>query len=108
MPLLLKAVLRCRQCGVRVYEDKIAKFGDKLSSMTRQAIIERTLKAINQLPEEKAEEISDFAEFMMKQYEEQQLSKGIQRLSASSQTFDFLNNEEDLYTENDLKEKYNG
>jgi hypothetical protein len=76
--------------------------------MTRQAIIERTLKAINQLPEEKAEEISDFAEFMMKQYEEQQLSKGIQRLTASSQAFDFLNNEEELYTEDDLKETYNG
>ena len=70
--------------------------------MTRQAIIERTLKAINQLPEEKAEEISDFAEFMMKQYEEQQLSKGIQQLTTSSQAFDFLNNEEDLYTEDDL------
>ncbi len=76
--------------------------------MTRKAIIERTLKAINQLPEEKAEEISDFAEFVMKQYEEQQLSKGIQRLTASSQTFEFLNDEEDLYTEEDLKEKYNG
>lgn len=76
--------------------------------MTRQAIIERTLKAINQLPEEKAEEISDFAEFMIKQYEEQQLSKGIQKLTASSQTFNFLNDEEDLYTEADLKEKYNG
>jgi uncharacterized membrane-anchored protein YjiN (DUF445 family) len=76
--------------------------------MTRQAIIERTLKAINQLPEEKAEEISDFAEFMMKQYEEQQLTKGIQQLTTTSQAFDFLNGEEDLYTEEDLKEKYNG
>ena len=76
--------------------------------MTRQAIIERTLKAINQLPEDKAEEISDFAEFMMKQYEEQQLSNGIQRLTADSQVFDFLKEEEDLYTEDDLKEKYNG
>lgn len=76
--------------------------------MTRQAIIERTLKAINQLPEEKAEEILDFAEFMMKQYEEQQLTKGIQKMTSSSQTFDFLKDEEDLYTENDLKEKYNG
>lgn len=89
-------------------EDKIANFEDKFSSMTRQAIIERTLKAINQLPEEKAEEISDFAEFMMKQYEEQQLSKGIPLLTASSQGFDFLNDEEDLYTEADLKERYNG
>ena len=76
--------------------------------MTRQAIIERTLRAINQLPEEKAEEISDFAEFMMKQYEEQRLSKGIQQLTANSQAFDFLKEEDDLYTEDDLKEKYNG
>lgn len=76
--------------------------------MTRQAIIERTLKAINHLPEEKAEEISHFAEYMMKQYEEQQLTKGIQRMAFNSQAFDFLKDEEDLYTENDLKEKYNG
>ena len=76
--------------------------------MTRQAIIERTIRAIKQLPEDKAEEISDFAEFMMKQYEEQQLTKGIQQLTANSHAFDFLNNEEDLYTEDDLKEVYNG
>jgi hypothetical protein len=76
--------------------------------MTRQAIIERTLKAIIQLPEEKAKEISDFAEFIMKQYEEQQLTKGLQRLSTTSQAFDFLNDEEDLYTEDDLQEKYDG
>jgi hypothetical protein len=60
------------------------------------------------LPTDKAEEISDFAEFMMKQYEEQQLIKGIQQLSANCQAFDFLNNEEDLYTEDELKEKFNG
>jgi hypothetical protein len=87
---------------------KSVNFEDKPSSMTRQAIIERTLKAINQLPEEKAVEISDFAEFMMKKYEEQQLTNGIQRLTAGSQAFDFLSKEEDLYTEDDLKEKYNG
>lgn len=75
--------------------------------MTRQAIIERTLRAINQLPEEKAEEISTFAEFVMKQYEEHQLTQGIQKISAQSAAFDFLNDEEDLYTEADLKEVYN-
>lgn len=76
--------------------------------ITRQAIIEWTIKPINQLPEEKAKEISNFAEFIMKQYEEQQLLKGIQQLTASSGTFDFLNDEENLYTEEDLKEKYDG
>jgi hypothetical protein len=86
---------------------KFFNFGNNLSIVTRQAIIERTLKAINQLPNDKAQEVSDFAEFIMKQHEEQQLSKGVQQLAAQSQTFDFLNNEEDLYTEEDLKEKYN-
>ncbi len=76
--------------------------------MTRQAIIERTLNAINQLPSEKAEEISDFADFVIKRYEEQRLSEGIQKMISKSQSFDFLNNDEDLYTEADLKEVYNG
>lgn len=75
--------------------------------MTRQAILERTIKAINQLPEEKAEEISNFAEFIMKQYEEHQISQGLQNMAARSSAFDFLNEEEDLYSESDLKEVYN-
>ena len=76
--------------------------------MTRKAIIERTIKAINQLPEEKAEQISDFADFLAKRYEENLLMKGIQTIAAKSQTFDFLNNEEEIYSVADLKEIYNG
>lgn len=76
--------------------------------MTRQAIIERTIKAINRLPEDKAEEISDFADFVSKRYEEHQLTQGIQKLTADSTAFEFLANEEDLYSVADLKEVYNG
>lgn len=75
--------------------------------MTRQAIIERTIRAINKLPEEKAEEISTFAELVMKQYENHQLSKGIQYIAATNSAFDFLNEEEEIYSESDLKEVYN-
>jgi hypothetical protein len=76
--------------------------------MTKQLIIERTLKIINQLPEDKAAEISDFADFVFKRYEEYELTKGIQQMVSESQTFDFLNNEEDLYSLADLKEVYSG
>ncbi len=76
--------------------------------MTKQAIIERTIKAINQLPEDKAKEISEFADFIAKRYEEQKLSIGIQQLTSNSNAFSFLNNEEELYTDKDLKEVYNG
>jgi hypothetical protein len=75
--------------------------------MTRQLIIGRTVKAINQLPEDKAEEISDFADFVAKRYDEHRLTEGIQQLASNSKTFDFLKDEEDLYSEGDLKEVYN-
>ena len=74
--------------------------------MTRQAIIERTVQIINQLPQEKASEISDFADFLIKKYEHQQIIENIQKLVTESKTFSFLNEEEDLYSISDLKEKY--
>ena len=74
--------------------------------MNKQLIIERTLKVINQLPEDKAEEISDFADFVFKKYEEQELSKGIQKLAAEGHSFNFLETEEELYTVSDLKVVY--
>jgi hypothetical protein len=76
--------------------------------MTRQAIIEKTIKAINQLPEDKAEEISDFADFVIMKFEEARITESIQQLAAKSQVFDFLNEEEDHYSSTDLKVKYNG
>ena len=76
--------------------------------MTRKAKIERTINAIKRLPEEKAEEISDFVDFMIKRYDEQLLSESIQQLTSKSQTFQFLESEEDLYTLSDLKEVYKG
>ena len=76
--------------------------------MTRQLIIERTLKVINQLPDEKAEEISDFADYVFKCYEEHELTNGIQKMASESQAFDFLINEEEIYSVAYLKEVYNG
>ena len=75
--------------------------------MTRQSIIQRTIEVINQLPQEKAVEISDFAEFLIKKYEEQLMLAGIMQLSSDSKAFEFLAAEEELYTVNDLKERFN-
>lgn len=75
--------------------------------MTRQAIIERTIKVISQLPEDKAEEISDFADFVIKRYEDHKLNQAIQHLTSNSKSFDFLETEEDIYSLSDLKEVYN-
>ena len=75
--------------------------------MTKQAIIEKTLKVINQLPENKAEEISDFAAFVMKRFEESRLTEAIQKMTSSNKSFQFLEKDEDLYSADDLKVKFN-
>lgn len=74
--------------------------------MTRQTIIERTIKAINLLPQDKAQEISDFADFLSKRYEEYQITQGIQQLTAENKTFAFINDEKNLYSIKDLKAVY--
>ena len=95
---------------VHSYSDiELCIFENKFAGITsRQKTIERTIKAINQLPEDKAAEISDFADFIMKRYEDDCLTEGIKHLTSNSQVFEFLKNEEDLYSETDLKELYNG
>jgi hypothetical protein len=74
--------------------------------MIREAIIERTIQIINQLPEDKALEIADFADFIIKKYEEQLLKDNIQKVVVESETFNFLNEEDSIYSVSDLKERY--
>jgi hypothetical protein len=75
--------------------------------MTKQLIIERTIKIINQLPDSKAEEISDFVDFVIKRYEEQILNDDISQALSESKAFDFLRYENDLYSVEDLKTTFN-
>ena len=74
--------------------------------MTREAIIEKTISSLQLLPVEKVEEIADFTDYVLKKHEEMILQNGIQNLAAGSGSFDFLKDDEDLYTINDIKEKY--
>lgn len=74
--------------------------------MTKRSIIEHTIEIIKQLPEEKALEISRFADFILKQYEESYLSKSIEKAVEDSESFNFLNEEEELYTLSDCKKVY--
>ena len=51
---------------------------------------------------------SDFANFIIKRYEEQSLTNELQQMVSESEAFNFLNYEEDIYSIKDLKEVYNG
>lgn len=73
--------------------------------MSRTEIIEKTIIALNKLPENKGEEVANFADFMVKKMDWHDLQAGIHHLMETSAAFAFLNDEEDLYTLDDLKEK---
>jgi hypothetical protein len=71
--------------------------------MTRETIIEQTIKILSQLPQERVEEIADF---VFKKYEGQILTIGIQEMISDSKAFRFLAEDEDLYSITDLKERF--
>ena len=74
--------------------------------MTRQALLQQTIDNLAKLPDQNLKEVADFAEFLLSKLEDRLLTEGIQNLVMDSKSFQFLEEEEDLYTEADLKEKY--
>jgi hypothetical protein len=74
--------------------------------MNKQTLIENTIQTLNQLPAEKVDEVRDFAEYLLSKFDDSIISEGLQQLSSSSSALNYLNEEEDLYTVNNLKEKY--
>ena len=70
--------------------------------MTKEALIEKTINTISQLPEDNITEVADFAEFLLSKYEDRILTKGIEKLVTESESFSFLREEEVEYGVEDL------
>ena len=73
--------------------------------MDKQVLIENTIVKIKQLPEPKLMQGNDFVAFLLSRAEDKIMIEGIQKLASDSTAFEFLKEEDDLYTMNDLKEK---
>ncbi len=74
--------------------------------MEREILIKDTLVKIQKLPNLKIQEINDFADFLLSKIDDTILLKGIQKLTSDSKSFEYLKNEENLYSANDIKEEY--
>jgi len=74
--------------------------------MDRKVLLEKLKIKIDLLPDSKIQEIDDFADFLLSKIDDKIAVEGIQKLISDSKAFDFLNDDEDLYTVSDLKEKY--
>lgn len=74
--------------------------------MTKKALIDKALDTLSKLPQDRIKEVNDFADYILKKHEEETIQEGIHQLTSESRTFDFLKDEEDLYSVEDLKERY--
>ena len=57
------------------------------------------------MPSEKIFSVLEYTEFLVQKYEEEALNEGLKEITRQSNVYDFLIDEEDLYTVSDLKEK---
>jgi len=74
--------------------------------MDKDILIHKTFDYLNRLPTDKVIEVAEFVEFLDQKHEEYILKKGIQTLMSDSKSYQFLEEEEELYTLDDLKMRF--
>jgi len=74
--------------------------------MERDVLVKNTIGKIGQLPTKRVREVSDFVEFIIQRTDDALITEGLQQLSSISHSYDFLNDEPELYSVNDLKVKF--
>lgn len=74
--------------------------------MTKQQIISDTVEILNKLPDNKAEEIRNLLMEYFNENNDEIFEKGFLNLVQNSESYSFLSDEPDLYSENDLVVKY--
>jgi hypothetical protein len=74
--------------------------------MTRDKLIQKTIQHLSQLPNQKIQEVSDYAETLLRGIDQKILAEGMQQLVSEAKAFDFLAEDDDLYSAADVIEKY--
>jgi hypothetical protein len=74
--------------------------------MIKEAVIQKIIRTLNTLPTKKAAQVADFADYLLKKHELCIPKNELEGLVERTDAFQFLNDEEDLYTAEDIKEKY--
>ena len=74
--------------------------------MEREILMNETICKIGQLSTTRIREVNDFVEFIILKAKDALITEGLQQLESSGHTYDFLYNEPELYTMNDLKVKF--
>jgi hypothetical protein len=74
--------------------------------MEREVLVKRTIGRLRQLPMTRIREVNDFVEFIVQKNDDALITEGLQQIASIGHTYDFLYNEPDIYSANDLKVKF--
>ena len=71
--------------------------------MKKAILFQQAIDNISRLPEQQLKEINDFAEFLLSRIQQEILSEEVSNTNLASYSNKFLDQDEYLYTVNDLK-----
>jgi len=74
--------------------------------MEREVLMRKAVHNIGQLPTIRVQEVNNLIEYLLHKTENDVITEGLQQMSFSGHVYDFLNNEPDIYSVNDLKVKF--
>jgi hypothetical protein len=71
--------------------------------MNRQVLIDKTMQKISLLSDKKIKEVSDFTDYLLSRMDEKNIETEIRKMISESKSFDFLADEDSLYSAEDLR-----
>ncbi|MGM0934345.1 MAG: hypothetical protein ACQEWD_12955 [Bacteroidota bacterium] len=74
--------------------------------MNKDVVLKQTITNLSKLSYRRLKQVSDFVEFLLQKKEDRELLNDIQNNATESETFDFLKEDEELYNDDDLSEKF--
>jgi hypothetical protein len=74
--------------------------------MSREDLIKDTVEKLRQLSDSRIQEVSDYVSFLASKIDDKIICEGVKTLASTSKSYEFLQNEEELYQVSDIKEKY--
>jgi len=72
--------------------------------MKKENVLENTINKLRQLDKKNLQEANDFVEFLLSKVSDKALTREIQEQAEKSGSFSFLEDEEELYSIEDVKE----
>lgn len=74
--------------------------------MSREELLKVTIENLNQLSDKRLEEVSEYVSILTTKIDDKILNEGIKSIISNSKSYEFLQDEEELYKVSDIKEKY--